>query len=193
MRLLLLPLAALLLADSALASSRDFVIALPGHGNLTFTIPASWRVEGERPEKDLPPTIVVRPETGDAFVLTLVPKWGAEGAVDFNSEARIKEVVRAMASAAGPTTEEGKPVVSAMKTGSGSGHWFWATAKVNPGDATPSAETPSTEAYGYLAEGALPAGGLLVEFTARTRARPPESLLEILAALATLRQVRETD
>lgn len=191
MRFLLPPLAAMLMAQSALASSRDFVIALPGHGTLTFTIPVTWQVEGERDDKNSPPTIVVRPESGEAFVVTLVPRWGADGAPDFNTVAGIKEVVGAMAESAGPTTPEGKPVVSVMKTSSGTGYWYWTATPAPPATRPSSATSASVATYGYHAQGALPAGELRVEFTARTRAQPPESLLEILAALATLRQVHE--
>jgi len=58
---------------------------IPLHGVLTMSVPISWHDETRQPPNDLPPTIVIRPESGKYFEILITVLWSPEQKPNFNN------------------------------------------------------------------------------------------------------------
>ena len=166
--------AVLLLACAAVLAQetpkvRRYTVA--EHGVLKLSVPPEWtdRVESER---GMPPTIVLTSPGGDV-VLQVTALWSPDGDPAFNSTENIHAGVAQAAEAVQPTAVERKLVLRPLKTASGEGRFFWATDRA-----------PKAGEYEYMANGAVPAGQLLLSFTVLTHVQPPAGIEEGLGIVA---------
>jgi hypothetical protein len=92
---------------------REFKV--PGRGALILDVPQSWANLVESPSKDLPPTITLRPRKGNDFNLLITPLWSQKNEKGFNSPAKVKEMVLAIAKDTAPQSVEKSLIVEEIR------------------------------------------------------------------------------
>ncbi|HEX9983203.1 MAG TPA: hypothetical protein VGF69_08060 [Thermoanaerobaculia bacterium] len=161
-----LALCALLLV-AAVAQGASYPV--PGHGALQLSVPAGWTATVREVEGALPPTIVLAHEK-DGTRLLLTPLWSPKDNASFNSAKNVRLSVQQAAEQVQPTAVEKELTLREVVTSSGKGTFFWATDRA-----------PKAGEYEYVAQGAVPAGKLMVSFTILTHRAPPAGIDEALA------------
>ncbi|HYK05125.1 MAG TPA: hypothetical protein VE974_25465 [Thermoanaerobaculia bacterium] len=168
-----------LIATGAGAQAEDAALrsyAVPDHGTLKLSVPAGWtqRVEGE---PAMPPTITLSSDDGK-LLLMITPLWSPEGDPKFNSPESIREAIEGAAKSIQASAVEKELPLRTLKTASGEGFFFWATDRA-----------PGAGEHEYMANGAVPAGKLLLSFTVLSHAAPPAGIADALAVVASASQV----
>lgn len=141
------------------------------HGALNLSVPAKW-TERVRSAQGVPPTIELSSDDGKALLL-VTPLWSPDDDPKFNSTENIHTAIERAAKAVEGTAVEEKLTLRPLETSSGEGHFFWATDRA-----------PKAGEYKYMANGAVPAGKLLLSFTVLSHVAPPEGLAEAIAVVA---------
>jgi len=141
----------------AAEKTNDRRYPLPDHGLFQMKVPMSWKDELRQPPDRLPPTIVLRPASGDQFQVLITPIWLARKDVPLPSgEAIRQQVQRGVESAKSQAVEETLKVME-LQGSSGSGYYFSATDKA-----------PKPGEYKFMTQGILLVGELIVTFTILT-------------------------
>jgi hypothetical protein len=156
-----------LLLVAAIAQGASYPI--PGHGALQLSVPAAWTATVRGGEGGLPPTIVLVHEK-DGTRLLLTPLWSPKDNASFNSPKNVRLSVQHSAEQVQPTAVEKVLTLRDVVTSSGKGTFFWATDRA-----------PKAGEYEYLAQGAVPAGKLMVSFTILSHRAPPAGIEEALS------------
>jgi hypothetical protein len=153
---------------------------LPGHGVFKMKVPASWKDEVQQASDQLPPTIVLRPASGDQFQILITPFWQTKQDMPaINDEAARKMVQRAMDYAQPNAVEKTLKIIE-LQGASGRGYYFSATDKA-----------PEEGDYKFLTQGLLLVGELAVTFTILTKDGQKEVDSAALAMLKSAIHVKE--
>lgn len=129
---------------------------LPDHGFFQIQVPSSWKDELQQPSDRLPPTIVLKPATGNLFTMLMTPIWPAKKETPPTTE-KIRELVQKSAEKARPQSIEQVINLVEFKGTSARGYYFSATDKA-----------PKPGEYKFLIQGILAVGELMVTFTILT-------------------------
>src|SRR6476661_7310749 len=154
-------------------------LSVPGHGSLKLAVPEGWMAETQQPPRDLPPTFVFKSTAGPRLDLRVTALWSPGGDPGFNAPDAIRKQATNLGNRLLPTSVEKSLTLKELKAPSGLGSWFSLTDRA-----------PKPGEFKYISQGALPAGDLLLVFTALTETAPPDGLGEVLALLASAEQVR---
>jgi len=141
---------------------------VPGHGAVQFSVPADW-TERVRATGGAPPTIELTAPKGEVTLL-ITAMWSPDDHAQFNSAENIRAAIEQSAKSVQSTAVEKELVLRPIATASGKGHFFWATDRA-----------PKAGEYEFMANGAVPAGNLLLSFTALSHVAPPEGIQKALA------------
>ncbi len=109
----------------------------------------------------------------------LTPFWSVITQTDFQSTASIEKLVRAAAERVKPTAVQPELPLRELKTADGLGFFFWASDRA-----------PKPGEYEHMAQGAVPVGPLLLQFTILSHAAPP---MGISAPLAVVTSAQHAD
>ena len=122
---------------------------------LVLEIPEKWLDKIQRP-KDLPPTIIFKPERMPAMAIHVTPMWNPGRDKDFNSPERILKILQDGGNKSLPEAVEKELKFRELKGKTGLGYYFSITDKA-----------PAIKAgeYKYMSQGGIPVGNLLVMFT----------------------------
>jgi len=122
---------------------------------IVLEIPEKWLDKIQRP-KDLPPTIIFKPERMPAMAIHVTPMWNPGRDKDFNSPERILKILQDGGNKSLPEAVEKELKFRELKGKTGLGYYFSITDKA-----------PSIKAgdYRYMTQGGIPVGNLLVMFT----------------------------
>jgi len=131
---------------------------LPGHGVFQMKVPASWKEEVKQQSDNLPPTITLRPASGDQFQIIITPFWKeSEDAPALNDYA-VRRMVQRAADKAQPNAVEKTLKIIYLEGSSGHGYYFSATDKA-----------PEPGSYKFLTQGMLLVDELAVTYTILTK------------------------
>ena len=148
------------------ALSNQFTLDLGEAGSLAMTLPPGWAGEVASQGGAMPPTIAIRQEGSDRFVLLVTPIWaGPNAPPDFGTPDSLRRIVESSAAEIAPGAVEDKLTIEPIGGGK-SGFMFSAT------DSSLVGRTPPPGEYLYLTQGALMVGELLCTFTILTNERP---------------------
>jgi hypothetical protein len=141
----------------AAEQTNDRRYPLPEHGVFQMKVPASWKDEVQQPPDQLPPTIVLRPASGDQFQAFITPIWPAKNDAPAPSDEAIRQLVQNAAEDAQSQATEKALKLMELQGSSGHGYYFSATDKApKPGD------------FKFMTQGVLRVGELVVTFTILT-------------------------
>jgi hypothetical protein len=130
---------------------------VPGHGVLKMKVPSSWKDEVKQQSESLPPTIALKPASGNQFIIFIIPFWKeSEDAPDIN-DYLIHRMVERAADANQPNVVEKNLKIIYLDGSSGDGYYFSATNKA-----------PQKDDYKFLTQGALRVDELVVTFSILT-------------------------
>jgi hypothetical protein len=142
---------------SGAEKTSDRRYTLPGHGALQMKVPASWKEEVKQQSDNLPPTITLRPASGDQFQIIITPFWKeSEDAPELNDYATRRMVQRAADKAQEIAVEKTLKIIN-LEGSSGKGYYFSATDKA-----------PEKGGYKFLTQGILLVDELAVTFSILT-------------------------
>jgi hypothetical protein len=118
-------------------------------------VPEKWLDEIQR-SKDVPPTIILKPDTLPAMAVHLTPMWNPGREKDFNSPERIRKILKDAGTGLLSEAQEKELRFQELKGKTGVGYYFSITDKA-----------PSVKAgeFKYMTQGGIPVGSLLVMFT----------------------------
>jgi hypothetical protein len=131
---------------------------LPGHGVFQMKVPVSWKDEVRQPPNNLPPTITLRPASGDQFQILITPFWKTREDAPSLSDKDARQMVQRAADNAQPNAVEKTLKIIELQGSSGRGYYFSATDKA-----------PEPGSYKFLTQGILAVGELAVTFTILTK------------------------
>ena len=150
---------------------------IPEHGTLELNVPTSWKVEVHKPQKDMPPTIIYKPASGDDFQVLVTVLWSKTGEQDFNNPTKIRALVEQDGQKILSKAVETRLVVQQMRGVNNIGYFFSLTDKSpNPGE------------FRYLTRGAIGVGNLLLNATILHRVKESESVKDALSMLREAKQ-----
>ncbi|HYM61227.1 MAG TPA: hypothetical protein VEZ11_10070 [Thermoanaerobaculia bacterium] len=162
-----------LIASPVLAqgSNKIFPVPVPDHGTVRFSIPESWTAEiSARP--GLPPTVTFKiPDQRDAQLLITI-LWSPQDDPEFTKPESIKAAIQQASAMIQETAVQSSLAINELRSKSAVGYWFWATDK-----------KPAPGEFEHMANGALPLGDVVMDFTILTHAAPPESLAVALGVV----------
>jgi hypothetical protein len=167
-------LACLVLAAApvALAPSDQFPIA--DKGILRFALPQTWKEVGRKTPVNLPPTFSFARSGPVRAALELTVVWSAVGDPQFNAPENLRKLtLMGQVALKGGTVEDELPL-KPLKGAAGQGFVYSATdknSKGGPGD------------FPVLTHGELPAGNLVLSFTALSASKDDVAVQEALGAL----------
>lgn len=124
---------------------------IAGQGELHLMVPEGWQANFRQPINDKPPHIIFTPKTGESFkmLITLLPN--TTGALEFNSEERIRTLIRKESTEIAPSAKESNLTIQPITGRTGQGFYFLATDK-----------NPKPWDYEYLMRAGLGVGNLLL-------------------------------
>jgi hypothetical protein len=154
---------------------REFKVA--GHGALVIDVPRSWVQYVKQASDGAPPTIVLRPRTGDEFQLLLTPLWSPNGAKGFNSAEHVREFVSFSARQLAPNAVEKNLVVETIPREKGNAFYFFATDRA-----------PKNGDHPYLIQGAIGMDDLVVSVSLLFRNKDSEAMDAVLNLFSTARK-----
>ena len=147
------------------------------HGTLELNVPTSWKAEVHKPQKDMPPTIIYKPASGDDFQVLVTVLWSKTGEQDFNNPTKIRALVEQDGQKILSKAVETRLVVQQMRGVNNIGYFFSLTDKSpNPGE------------FRYLTRGAIGVGNLLLNATILHRVKESESVKDALSMLREAKQ-----
>lgn len=156
-------------------SIREFPI--PGHGVLLLNLPTSWHDEIYQPKEDSPPSIILRPKSGDEFYCWITILWPKQGELSFNHPDRIKVFVKQEGETFLDRAVETQILLQELQGGHSIGYFFTLTDK-----------SPKRGEFRYMTRGAIGVGTLLLSFTHLYHKKDSPSLKEILLMFQEVRQ-----
>jgi hypothetical protein len=163
----------LMLASVAFAEETEVrIYPLPGHGRLELAVPAAWQEEVRRPPYNLPPTIMLRPSEGDAFLAMITPLWNLADLDDFNSDKAVKEAVELDMKETAVGAAEEELLIERIEGPRAYGYYFLASDKA-----------PKPGEWKYALKGGVAAGDLLLSVTVLTREKDSPVFAEALEML----------
>ena len=158
-------LAILVFSASSLAADDTLVkrtYPMANLGQLILNVPASWTEALQVPKGGLPPTIALSDPSGKMeLLITPIPTPKGEPAAGSN----VRVFVQFAAARILPTAMQKELPLQPIRAKDGGGFYFWATDRA-----------PKAGEYEHMAEGAVPAGPLILNFTVLTHEMPPASL-----------------
>jgi hypothetical protein len=151
----MLCLVSVLPVASGQTSARQY--PLPDGSIFQMKVPVSWQHEFTQELSELPPTITLRPQTGEDFAVLVTPLWPAgENSPPPSAEA-IREHVQRVVDKARPQAVEPVITIRELRGTSGAGYYFSATDKA-----------PKPGEYQFMTQGIFRVGTLIVAFTVLT-------------------------
>lgn len=165
-------LLAVLIGSPAFAQeSKNVAVPVPDHGTIKFSIPETWTGEISSPP-GLPPTVTFKiPGQRDARLLVTI-LWSPQNDPEFTKPEAVKAAIQRASAEIQETAVQSSLPINEVRGKSSLGYWFWATDK-----------HPAPGEYEYMANGALPLGDVIMDFTILTHAAPPESLTTALGVV----------
>ncbi|GAB4330896.1 MAG: hypothetical protein Kow0099_01840 [Candidatus Abyssubacteria bacterium] len=153
---------------------------LPRHGSLELPVPVDWKDEIRRPPYDMPPTIILRPATGDEFILAIRPLWDMKGEEDPNSDPKVKQLIEEEIPAVEARADEDHLVVNPIKGPEAYGYYYAATdIAPKPGE------------WEYLVRAGVATGELLLSAILLTHQKEAQAVNDTLTMLRNTRQIKE--
>jgi len=150
---------------------------IPDHGILELIVPTSWKDDIHKPQKDMPPTIIFVPAKGNDFKISITILWNKTGEQDFNSPAKIRNLVEQDGQNILSQAVETKLAVQQMRGFNNIGYFFSLTDKApNPGE------------FLYMTRGGMAVGNLLLSVTILYRAEDSEYVKDALSMLREAKQ-----
>lgn len=150
---------------------------IPDHGTLELNVPTSWKGEVHKPQGDMPPTILLKPTSGDDFQVLVTVMWSKKGESGFNSQEKVRALIEKDGQKLLLKTVETKIALQEIKGINHIGYYFFVTDKApNPGE------------YRYMTRGAIGVGNLLLNATILHRVKESESVKEALSMLREAKQ-----
>jgi hypothetical protein len=148
-------LAGALTAAAGPTSVRQY--PLPDGTVLQMKVPASWQHEFTRELTELPPTITLRPQTGEDFAVLVTPLPPAGEASPPPTAQAIREHVELVVDKARSQAAEEMISIREFRGTSGVGYYFSATDKA-----------PKPGEYKFMTQGIFGVDNLIVAFTVLT-------------------------
>jgi hypothetical protein len=167
-------LLAFLLAIPAVAA--EIAVSLPGHDDLVLEVRSGWVARISRPRADLPPTITVGPNSGNAFQVLITPLWPM-GNAKSPTLGEIRSLVEGGARQALPQAVEQSLPLKELTGSSTNGYYFSATDR-----------QPEPDGYKYLTQGAVMLKELRITFTILVNGEPQKPTEQALEVLQTARR-----
>jgi hypothetical protein len=145
---------------------------IPKHGEVQLAVPEGWIGRISQPPGEYPPTINIKPKTGEPFEILITAIWrlGTDNTI---YESALREQTEAAASKAQSQATEKKLVLKEISGTNGRGYYFVATD-----------QAPKPGEYKYLTQGMLKIGNVALAFTILTndgQADVVSSALEVLS------------
>lgn len=156
-------------------SIREFPI--PGYGILLLNLPTSWHDEIYQPREDQPPSIILRPKSGDEFYCWITILWPKKEEPGFNHPERIKVFVKQEGETLLDRAVETQILLQELQGSHSIGYFFTLTDK-----------SPKRGEFRYMTRGAIGVGTLLLAFTHLYHKKDSPSLKEMLVMLQEVRQ-----
>ncbi len=156
-------------------STREFQI--PGYGILLLNLPTSWHDEIYRSREDQPPSIILRPKSGDEFYCWMTIRGPKEGEAGFNHPDRIKVFVKQEGETLLDRAVETEILLQELQGSHSIGYFFSLTDK-----------SPKRGEFRYMTRGAIGVGNLLLSFTHLYHKKDSPSLKEVFLMLQEVRQ-----
>jgi len=150
---------------------------LPEHGALVLELPSDWTQEFRR-VRDLPPTIVLAPASGDAFRALITPLWKPEGGVPIRDQTDMQRLIDMDLGEMLPTAVEKNVSVHPINGKDSTGYYFLVTDKA-----------PRSGEYPYAVRAGIVTGDLLLSATILCRAKDAPGIAATIEALRTARQI----
>jgi hypothetical protein len=160
------------------AAAAEVRIPLPDREDLLLNLPAQWQHQVNRPEPNMPPTIVIGTEDRQAFVLLLTPIWGPGTANRPATDAQLRSLVELSASDAKAKAVEKKLPVTKIGGTAMPGYYFSATDR-----------EPEPGGYKHLSQGAVGVKELRVTFTFLANGDPKKLQEQVLQLMRGLKRV----
>ena len=130
---------------------------LPDGSVLQMKVPVSWLHDVTVEGRELPPTITLRPQSGEDFAVLVTPLPPAGETSPPPTPQAIREHVELVADKARPQAVEQVITIREFRGASGVGYYFSATDKApRPGE------------YRFMTQGIFGVGNLIVAFTVLT-------------------------
>jgi hypothetical protein len=149
-----------------------------GRGVIKLSVPEGW---GEQVDAADDASLTIELSSPDKqTTLLITPLWSPKGDKTFNSTEEIAAAIGTAANSVQPTAVEKELVVRPIKTSAGEGRYFSATDR-----------HPKAGEYKYMANGAVPAGELLLSFTVLSHVAPPEGFQTALQIVESAQHANE--
>ncbi len=129
--------------------------AIPGHGTLLLKVPLPWKDSVRQPPGDMPPTIELKPATGEDFHFLITAIWDLTGKGNLGSVERLRADVRMHGMALLANAQEQTLTVEELKCDAGTAVYFTLTDK----------DQSSQAGYPFMTQGEASIGDLLLTFT----------------------------
>lgn len=142
---------------------------------LRLLVPQTWQDEIRRPQEEFPPTISLTPGKDGSAEILVTPMWSPDRKPDFNSSARIRQLLEAEGGRLLPQAVEKEIQLHELKGQPLSGYYFSITdkaPKLEPGE------------YRYMTQGGCGVGDLLVIFTIFSNTKNSPALADTLEMIS---------
>jgi hypothetical protein len=159
-------------ADESNVSSQARSFLLPQHGNLMLHVPSTWKQDVRRPPNNLPPTITLSPEKGDAFIVMITPLWSPQNDPTFNKPEAVKRLIEANLKEMLPSAVEKQVSIQEFNGTDGTGYYFLVTDKA-----------PGTDEYPYAIRAGIGVDDLLLSVTVLCRSKDTVGITGAINAL----------
>lgn len=156
-------------------SIREFPI--PGYGILLLNLPTSWHDEIYQPREDQPPSIILRPKSGNEFYGWITIRWPKNEELGFNHPEKIKAFVKQEGETLLDRAVETQILLQELQGSHGIGYFF-----------TLADKSPKRGEFRYMTRGAIGVGTLLLSFTHLYHKKDSPSLKEVFFMLQEVRQ-----
>ena len=150
---------------------------IPDHGALELNVPTSWKSEVHKPQENMPPTIILKPASGEDFQVLITVLWDTAGEQDFNNPAKVRTLVENDGQKILPKSVENRLVVQQIRGINNIGYFFSLTDK-----------TPNPGEFRYITRGGIAVGNLLLNVTILYRVKDSPSVRDALSILREARQ-----
>lgn len=149
-------------------------IPIPDRGTLVLDLPESWRASADQPPVGVPPTVTIKPTTGEKFFLLLSVVWRNAAQPQVLSREQMREFAERAGESSLPRALETRPVVREYSANGKTGYYVRLSSQVSqPGD------------YRYLTQGAIGDRDLVLGFaffSNNDTAADEQAVLGIVAA-----------
>jgi hypothetical protein len=167
-------LACLVLAAAPVALTPADQFPIADKGILRFALPQTWKEVRRKTPANLPPTFSFARSGRVRAALELTVVWSAAGDPQFNSTENLRKLaLMGQAALKGGTVEDELPL-KPLKGTAGQGFVYAATDKNSKG---------GPDDFPVLTHGELPAGDLVLSFTAFSESKDDVAVQEALGAL----------